>query len=529
MQPPRFSYCRGLRSPASWLPVVALFSWSLPAGSYLQGVATSAEMAQAIQPETYSAVLPTGFRKGPYLIYPGDPSTMEILWQAYGTTLCTLEWGRDPHHSEGTVETAEYGDDHQHSFLIRDLAPGTRYYYRVTLGEETYAASFIAAPDDNATSIKFMLHGDTQANAASHDSICAAIIDEYLADPAYQSLILGLGDLSNFGRLESDWDQYLFNPAHSHIRERLANIPFNTCIGNHELYESATTYDLDAPLFKKYFPYPFVADRYWSFDYGPAHIIVADLYPWYYDPGLPSLIPPGFISPEQAEWIENDLALTDRTWKFVIIHEPGWSAGPHPNNPSVQDTLHPLCELRGIDIVFAGHNHYYARADVDGIRYLTTSGGARLYWPASGSPHIVTSSRDHTYCKIEISGSVLNIWAVTLDGEIIDQFTIVKNTAVNADPPPAPALRLDQNRPNPFVLNTAITFDLPEPSPAALRIYDVGGHLARTLVEAWLDADTYRIEWDGLDSRGRRLAPGVYWYQLTTPRHRTAKKLIISP
>jgi 3',5'-cyclic AMP phosphodiesterase CpdA len=525
---PRFASDHGRRILVYSLVMAPLLAWCASAGAHPRWVDLNlAQPTPRALPETTSELLPTGFRKGPYLIYPGDPTRMRVLWQAYETTFCTLGWGTDTLYSAGAVETTEYGDDHQHSYLISDLVPATRYFYRVTLGETSSAASFITAPDDNATSVKFMLHGDTQANAASHDSVCEAMIGEYLADPAYQSLILGVGDVSNFGMLESDWDQYFFNPAFVHIRERLAHVPFNTCIGNHELYESATTYDLDAPLFRKYFPYPFEADRYWSFDYGPAHIVIADLYPWYYDPGLPNLIPPGFISPEQEQWIEDDLSSTNKRWKFVIIHEPGWSAGPHPNNPSVQDTLHPLCKIAGVDIVFAGHNHYYARADVDDIPYITTSGGAHLYWPVPGSPKVVTSRREHHFCKIEINGSVLDLWAVKPDGEIIDHFTIVKNISVNAEPLQAPVLRLYQNRPNPFRPRTSITFDLASSSQVSLRIYDVGGRLVRTLVDAQLNPDSYSVEWDGHDSAGHRVASGTYWYRLTTPHHAAAKKLVI--
>ncbi len=518
------------RLPARSLPIVALLAWSVLAASSARGDGDLIPVGPAVGAEESrdSRLLPTGFRKGPYLIYTGDPTTMRVLWQAHETAPCLLEWGTNTQYADGLVETMEYGTDHQHTHLIDNLAPGTRYFYRVLLGGNSLAASFVTAPDVDADAVKFMLHGDTQANAASHDSVCAAMIGEYLADPAYQSLILGVGDLSNFGMLESDWDQYFFNPDRVHIRERLAHVPFNTAIGNHELYESATTYDLDAPLFRKYFPYPFVADRYWSFDYGPAHILVADLYPWYYDPGLPNIIPPGFISPEQAEWIKDDLAATDQTWKIVIIHEPGWSAGPHPNNPSVQDTLHALCATYDVDIVFSGHNHYYARADVDEIPYITTSGGARLYGPVPGSPHVVLSRRDHHYLKIAINGSVLDFRAVRPDGEIIDQFTIVKNIAVPDRAQQAPPLRLHQNRPNPFRPRTAIAFDLAAASAVSLRIYDVGGRLVRTLVDAELDPATYSFDWDGRDAAGRRVGAGTYWYRLTTPHHAAARKLVIA-
>ena len=547
MRPRRFAYNNSRRNPADTLPMAArrarltacaswralvscALTWCALAASpsgWADGVRAEPQPAVRAEKSPDSALLPTGFRKGPYLIYPGDPTTIRVLWQAHATIPCTLEWGTNTQYSTGAILTTEYGDDHQHAYLISNLVPGTRYFYRVFVGEVPFVASFVTAPAVDATAVKLMLHGDSQANAASHDSVSAAMVREYIADPAYQSLILGVGDVSNFGMLESDWDQYFFNPVWTHTRERLAHVPFNTAIGNHELYASATTYDLDAPLFRKYFPYPFVADRYWSFDYGPAHILIADLYPWYYDPGLPNLIPPGFISPEQAAWIESDLSATDKPWKLVIVHEPGWSAGPHPNNPSVQDTLHALCATYGVDVVFAGHNHYYARAEADDIRYITTSGGAHLYSPVPGSPHVVVSRRDHHFCKIEISGSVLDLWAVRPDGAIIDQFTIVKDIAVHAEAPAAPPLRLHQNHPNPFRSGTAIAFDLAETSAVSLRIYDVGGRLVRNLVDAQLGPDAHTVDWDGRDSAGRRVGSGTYWYRLTTPHHSAARKLVL--
>ena len=49
----------------------------------------------------------------------------------------------------------------------------------------------------------------------------------------------------------------------------------------------------------------------------------------------------------------------------------------------------------------AGHNHYYARAMVNGIPELTIgTGGAPLYSPASGQPDIVKTYKGNGYAKI---------------------------------------------------------------------------------------------------------------------------------
>jgi hypothetical protein len=179
-------------------------------------------------------------------------------------------------------------------------------------------------------------------------------------------------------------------------------------MGNHE--ESGE-------LYEKYFPYPFEeGGRYWSFDYGPAHFVMVDQY---VDYGAGST---------QLEWIDNDLDLTDKTWKFVFFHEPGWSAGGHSNEQDVQDYIQPLCEAYGVDMTFAGHNHYYARAWVNGVHHITTGGGgAPLRTPDPDyTPEVVATSESNHFCKVEIQGNTLTFTAVKPDGTEIDSLSIYK-------------------------------------------------------------------------------------------------------
>jgi len=261
-------------------------------------------------------------RKAPYLIYTGSETEMQILWQLTSTETCTIEWGNDTLYSLGNEQTNEYGDDHQHTYTITNLAPDTKYYYRVTVNQEVHSGTFRSAPDPNATTIKFFAYGDTRSNPSTHNQVAAEMVATYLGDTNFQSFIISVGDLVNHGNNESDWDNQFFDPSYQNIQEILANLPYQSCMGNHE--ESGV-------LFKKYFPYPFVDGRYWSFDYGPAHFVVVDQYTNY---GSGSA---------QLTWIENDLASTNKLWKFIYLHAPGWSAGGgHSNSTNVQNRIQPL-------------------------------------------------------------------------------------------------------------------------------------------------------------------------------------------
>ena len=53
----------------------------------------------------------------------------------------------------GVADTTEYGTDHQHKYNITGLTPGTKYYYRVTMGSNNWTGNFYAAPASNATNV----------------------------------------------------------------------------------------------------------------------------------------------------------------------------------------------------------------------------------------------------------------------------------------------------------------------------------------------------------------------------------------
>lgn len=86
---------------------------------------------------------------------------------------------------------------------------------------------------------------------------------------------------------------------------------------------------------------------------------------------------------------------------------------------------------------------------------------------------------------------------------------------------------LHQNYPNPFNPVTTIEYDLPEVSEVVLAIYNPLGQVIRTLVQAEQPAGRYRIQWDGTAENGRKVASGLYFYQLKTARFTQTQKMIL--
>ncbi len=351
--------------------------------------------------------------KTPYLIYPGVVGQMELLWQLSGTYTSTVEWGTDLTYSTGSAASDEYGTAHQHAYTITDLLPATKYYYRITTLDVSYTGSFLSAPASDATQLKFLAYGDTRSYPDTHNLVAGSISSVFAGDPAYQTFTLFMGDYVVNGGTESYWTSEWFPFGQPNIRSLTANLPYAGCMGNHETYPSGST------LFAKYFPYPFAGDRYYSFDYGPTHVTVVDQYVAFDS------------SSTQGLWFKNDLATSTKPWKFVLLHEPGWSAaGGHANNATVQSQIEPFCERHGVAILFAGHNHYYARGIVNGVQHVTTGGGgAPLATPQAGQPNIVAIASAYHYCKVAIDGGVLHLDAINrATGAVFDSFTMTTPT-----------------------------------------------------------------------------------------------------
>jgi hypothetical protein len=412
-------------------------------------------------------------RKGPYLLYDNNNTQMEVLWQTDATSTDLIQWGTDQTYGGGNANSVEYGSDHQHKYIITSLAPGTKYYYLVTIAGNSYSGSFYTAPLASQTSLKFFAYGDTRTNVSIHNQVAGLINEVYTNDQAYQTFILSVGDLVADGNQETYWTNEFFNLSKTSIQQMIANLPLLACRGNHEG---------TGVIFLKYFPYPYQEDYYWSFDYGPAHFAIVDQY-IAYNPGS-----------TQYTWLQNDLAGSTKPWKFIYLHEPGWSAaGGHPNNTEVQQYIEPLCEQFNIAILFAGHNHYYARALVNGtngtsVQHITCAGGgAPLYIPDLSQPNIVTASSTYHYCKINIiSNDQLEFQAVSITGAVIDQFIIDRNPATVPNVPGGSVskeneIQKDREKygfsiyPNPCISTTTLGYTLTEKTSVEVSVIDIHG------------------------------------------------------
>jgi len=100
---------------------------------------------------------------------------------------------------------------------------------------------------------------------------------------------------------------------------------------------------------------------------------------------------------------------------------------------------------------------------------------------------------------------------------------------VSADDPQAPGLVTGINSiyPNPFDSHASVSFQSPGLSALTLQVFDTTGRLVRTQPLGNFSAGQHTITWDGRDSLGAGLAPGLYFIRLQGAEQQASAKVVL--
>ena len=82
--------------------------------------------------------------------------------------------------------------------------------------------------------------------------------------------------------------------------------------------------------------------------------------------------------------------------------------------------------------------------------------------------------------------------------------------------------------PNPFNAGsgTSIAVDIEQKSTVLIQIFDNAGVLVREITNSNLDAGKYSFTWDGKNSKGAAVVPGIYYSVIKTNDNQTTKKIV---
>ncbi len=110
---------------------------------------------------------------------------------------------------------------------------------------------------------------------------------------------------------------------------------------------------------------------------------------------------------------------------------------------------------------------------------------------------------------------------------MVSDFTSLVLDPTGADDTPRTVTALYPNAPNPFNPTTSIRYSLKERQRVSIRIYDVAGHLVRTLVDEDRPAGVQKVAWHGRNDHGQSVASGVYFIEMRTDNFRKIQKAVL--
>jgi len=130
--------------------------------------------------------------------------------------------------------------------------------------------------------------------------------------------------------------------------------------------------------------FPEHAERFYSFDYGAAHVVALNT-----ELAFQNLK----RRQAQLDWLERDLAATTQPWKIAVFHRSPYSAGTHHGSDlAVRAALAPIFDRHHVALVLSGHEHDYERsipvretADGGPTVYVVSGGGGAKLYPAGSA------------------------------------------------------------------------------------------------------------------------------------------------
>jgi len=175
-----------------------------------------------------------------------------------------------------------------------------------------------------------------------------------------------------------------------------------------------------------------------------------------------------------------------------------------------------------------------SETDMTGFKVYSNT-GSQLGSAVCLTPEVIPASNtangaNYSYTATEIEGpGTFFFWLEALSMNGHSDFFGPVSVNLPADPgTPALPNRSDLGiaYPNPFQSGslTRIEVDIKEGESGTLEIYNVAGQKIKSHS---LPAGSHNVEWNGLDTNGRPVASGIYYYKLSTGSYTQSRKLVI--
>ena len=247
-------------------------------------------------------------------------------------------------------------------------------------------------------SVKFAVIGDTGTGDSNQYRLAAKLAEFRKLFP-YEFVPM-LGDNTYGGETARDFELRFETPYKPLLD---AGVKFYAALGNH-----------DTPNQRFYKPFSMGGQRFYS--YKPKNGVRF------------FALDSTYMSPEQLQWLEKELAASGSEWKIAYFHHPLYSSGGrHGSDRALRDQLEPIFVKHGLDVVLQGHDHFYERIKPQqGINYFVVGGSAKLRKGDIEPGQLTAKGFDtgYSFMLVEIAGDEMHFQVVSDLGKTVDSGVI---------------------------------------------------------------------------------------------------------
>jgi len=254
-------------------------------------------------------------------------------------------------------------------------------------------------------SVKFLVIGDSGTGGSAQHEVGNRIVEVRKIFPFEFAIMVGDNLYGAEG--SSDYRQKFEEPYKPLLD---AGVKFYAALGNHDdpTQRFYKNFNMNGEKF-----YTFKAPKKGVDAFGDVRFFALDS---------------NYMSPDQLQWLKKELEASGTAWKVPFFHHPLYSSGEtHGSDTGLRAQLEPLFVQYGVDVVFAGHEHFYERLKPQkGITYFVNGSAAKLRKGNISNSGMTAKGYDtgYAFMIVEIAGDELYFQTIESKGQTIDSGVI---------------------------------------------------------------------------------------------------------
>jgi predicted phosphodiesterase len=273
-------------------------------------------------------------------------------------------------------------------------------------------AQDLTVPNKGSGTLRFAVIGDSGTGDANQYRLAKVFTDTYQRFP--YEFVLMMGDNMYGGESARDF-QRKFEIPYKPVLDK--GIKFYAALGNHDS-TNQRMYKLFNMNGERFYTFrPKAGIRFFALD-------------------------SNYMDRTQLQWLEKELAASGSDWKIMYFHHPIYSSGGrHGSDTALRDQLEPLFLKYGVDVVIAGHEHFYERLKPQkGIHYFISGGAGKLRKGDVGGQFTEKAfDQGFHFMIFEIDGDQMHFQTISEQQKTVDSGVIARRTVDNKAAPSVPA------------------------------------------------------------------------------------------